>query len=124
MISTKKNEVILDFSLVRQRRLALLMKLNAEDAGSRRCIFIQLPEPCEEKPEAFKAGYKTIAEIGKERLRRAATKIQKENPNYKGDLGFKVFKLDSSNIQAWNAEAIAAAQSDEEQAGLKKVRSI
>ena len=65
---------------------------------------IQLPEPCDEKSEALKAGYKTIAEIGKERIRRAAAKIKEENPEYVGDLGFKVFKLDSSNIRAWNPD--------------------
>ena len=68
-------------------------------------IAIQLPEPCDEKSEAFKAGYETIADIGKERIRRASTKIQKENPDYHGDLGFKVLKLDQSNFKHWQAPA-------------------
>ena len=67
-------------------------------------ISIQLPEKCEIKTEAFRAGYKTIADIGKERIRRVAAKIGEEKPDYKGDLGFKVFKLDSSNIRAWNPD--------------------
>jgi len=68
-------------------------------------IMVQLPEPCDESSEAFKAGYKTIAEIGKERIRRVIKKIKEENPEYSGDLGFKVFKLDSSNIIPWDADA-------------------
>ena len=69
---------------------------------------VQLPEPCEEKSEAFKAGYKTIADIGKERIRRAGEKILEDNKDKEGienlDIGFKVFKLDSSNIKAWDAD--------------------
>jgi adenine-specific DNA-methyltransferase len=65
---------------------------------------VQLPEPCSHQSEAFKAGYKTIADIGKERIRRAAAKIKKESPEFKGDLGFKVFKLDSTNIKPWEAD--------------------
>ncbi len=65
---------------------------------------VQLPEPCDKKSEAYKAGYGTVAEIGKKRIRRAAAKIKKENPDYDGDLGFKVFKLDTSNIRAWSPD--------------------
>ena len=79
------------------------MKLNAEDGGNRKCISVQLPEKTDEKSEAYKAGYKNIAEISKERIRRAAKKVKEENPEYEGDLGFKVFKLDSSNIKRWEA---------------------
>jgi adenine-specific DNA-methyltransferase len=76
------------------------MQLNAEDGGKRKFIMVQLPEPCDEKSEAFKAGYKTIAEIGKERIRRAGKKIKKENPITTTDLdtGFRVLKVDSSNM--------------------------
>ena len=81
-----------------------VMKLNAEDGGNRRFIMVQLPEPVNEKSEAFKAGFKTIAEIGKERLRRAAKKLKEEHPDWNGDTGFRVFKLDSSNIKAWNPQ--------------------
>jgi adenine-specific DNA-methyltransferase len=80
------------------------MKLNAEGGGSRKFIMVQLPETCDKGTEAFKAGYKTIAEISKERIRRAAAKIKEENPEYEGDLGFKVFKLDSTNIKPWEVD--------------------
>jgi adenine-specific DNA-methyltransferase len=65
---------------------------------------VQLPEATNEKSEACEAGYKTVADIGKERIRRAAAKIKKEYPEFKGDLGFKVFKLDSTNIKPWEAD--------------------
>jgi adenine-specific DNA-methyltransferase len=65
---------------------------------------VQLPEVCDDKSEACKLGYKTISEIGKERIRRSAAKIRQENPGYIGDLGFKVYKLDSSNIRTWNPD--------------------
>jgi adenine-specific DNA-methyltransferase len=77
------------------------MALNAEDGGNRKCISVQLPELTDEKSEAFKAKYKTIADIAKERIRRAAKKIQSENPDYQGDLGFKVLKLADSNFKQW-----------------------
>ena len=65
---------------------------------------VQLPEACDKSTEAYKAGYRTIAEIGKERIRRTAAKIKQENPDYQGDFGFKVFKLDSTNIKPWDAD--------------------
>lgn len=76
--------------------------LNGEDSVGRRCISVQLPEPSPENSEAFRAGYKRISDVGKERIRRAAKKVQDDNPEYVGDLGFKVFKLDSSNIRTWS----------------------
>lgn len=75
------------------------MQLNAEDGGNRKFIMVQLSEPCDEKSEAFKAGYKNICEIGKERIRRAAKKIADDNPNAKFDGGFRVFKVDDSNMK-------------------------
>lgn len=69
-----------------------------------RYILVQLPEKCDEKTEAYKASYETVADICKERIRRAAKKIQEENPDCKGDFGFKVLKLDSSNIRRWEAD--------------------
>jgi len=69
-----------------------------------RFMMTQLPEPLGEKSDSYQAGFKTISDIGKERIRRAAAKIKEENPDYEGDLGFKVFKLDSSNIRAWNPD--------------------
>ncbi|UOG92549.1 MAG: site-specific DNA-methyltransferase [Candidatus Thiothrix sulfatifontis] len=78
-----------------------VMALNAEDGGQRKFIMVQLPEVTDAKSEAFKAGYKTIAEIGKERIRRAGSKIKAENaltaPNL--DVGFRVLKIDSSNMK-------------------------
>ncbi len=68
-------------------------------------IMVQLPELCAESSEAFKQGYNRISEVAKERIRRAAKKIQEENPDYNGDLGFKVLKLDQSNFKQWQAPA-------------------
>jgi len=76
------------------------MQLNAEDGGNRKFIMIQIPEPCDEKSEAFKAGFKTIAEIGKERIRRAGKKILEGecHQNWNKDVGFRVLRVDSSNM--------------------------
>jgi len=99
-----KDYLILDFFAGSATVADAVMQLNHEDEGNRKYILTQLPEPCDEKSEAKKAGYATIAEIGKERIRRAAAKIKEENPGYDGDLGFKVLKLDSSNIKPWDAD--------------------
>ena len=74
------------------------------DGGNRKFILTQLPEKCDSSSSAHKAGYENIADIGIERIRRAAKKIKDEKPDYNGDLGFKVFKLDSSNIKRWDAD--------------------
>ena len=76
------------------------MQLNAEGGGNRKFIMVQLPEPCDEKTEAYKAGYKNICEIGKERIRRAGDKIKSEAGDTAAnlDIGFRVLKLDSSNM--------------------------
>ena len=91
------------------------MQLNAEDNGNRKFICVQLPEPTDENSEAFKSGYKNICEIGKERIRRAGEKIKDEinesniqlkldeEPKAVPDIGFKVFKLDSSNLKKWQS---------------------
>ena len=100
----EQDSIILDFFAGSATTAHAVMQLNAEDGGNRRHISVQLPEPCDEKSEAFKAGYKNIAEISKERIRRAAKKIKDDNPEYKGDLGFKVFKLANTNIKAWNPD--------------------
>lgn len=75
------------------------MQLNAEDGGQRKFIMVQLPEKTDEKSEAYKAGYHTICEIGKERICRAAKKIHEENPDAEFDDGFRVFKLDDTNMK-------------------------
>ena len=100
----KQQDIVLDFFSGSATTAHSVMKLNAEDNGSRRFIMVQLPEPCDDKSEAYKAGYKTIVEISKERIRRAAKKIKDENSLFAGDLGFRVFKLDSSNIRAWEPD--------------------
>ena len=99
-----ENDVILDFFAGSSVTAHAAMKLNAEDSDNRKFIMVQLPEATDEKSEAFKSGYKTIAEISKERIRRAAAKIKEENPECEGDLGFKVFKLDSTNIKPWEVD--------------------
>lgn len=95
------NAIILDFFAGSATTAHAVMKLNAEDGGNRRFIMVQLPEPCDEDSEAFKAGYKTIADIGKERIRRAGRKIKEDSPLTTGelDIGFRVFKVDTSNLK-------------------------
>ena len=101
-----EDSIILDFFSGSATTAHAVMQLNAEDGGHRKFIMVQLPEVCEEGTEAAKAGYKNICEIGKERIRRAARKIREENSltTQNQDLGFKVFKLDTSNIIPWNPE--------------------
>ena len=95
-----KNDIILDFFSGSATTAHAVMQLNAEDGGNRKFIMVQLPEICDPKSEAYKAGYKTIAEIGKERIRRAGKKIKTENPNTDHlDIGFRVLKVDSSNMK-------------------------
>ena len=117
-MSTSQDSLILDFFAGSATTAHAVMQLNKEDGGHRKYICVQLPELCDEKSEACKAGYKTIAEISKERIRRAGAKIraeveaeqakQKEELQFKEDqavempdLGFKVFKLSESNSKQW-----------------------
>jgi adenine-specific DNA-methyltransferase len=97
--------IVLDFFAGSATTAHSVMNQNIANNYNLRFLMVQLPELCDEKSEAYKAGYKTIADIGKERIRRAAKKIKEEYPDYNGDLGFKVFKLSSSNIKAWNPDA-------------------
>ena len=97
-----KNDVtVLDFFSGSATTAHAVMQLNAEDGGKRKFIMVQLPEVCAENTEAYKAGYKNICEIGKERIRRAGKKIKEENPLTTQDLdiGFRVLKCDSSNME-------------------------
>lgn len=107
-VTTDQNDVILDFFSGSCTTAHSVMDLNSQDNGNRKFIMVQLPEPCDEKSEAYKAGYQTIANIGKERIRRAGEKIQQDNADKDGignlDIGFKVFKLSSSNIKPWDAD--------------------
>lgn len=105
-MSTGDNAIILDFFSGSATTAHAVMQLNAEDGGKRRFIMVQLPELTDEKSDAYKSGYKNICEIGKERIRRAGEKIKAEAGDKAKDLdiGFKVFKLDSSNLQKWNPQ--------------------
>lgn len=93
-----KNQIILDFFSGSATTAHAVMELNAEDGGNRKYIMVQLPEPTDEKSEAYKAGFENISEIGKERIRRAGKKI-KEETNADIDYGFRVYKVDSSNMK-------------------------
>ena len=99
--SKRDNNIILDFFSGSATTAHAVMQLNSEDGGNRKFIMVQLPEKTDEKSEAFKAGYKNICEIGKERIRRAGKKIKEESPLTTQDLdtGFRVLKLDSTNMQ-------------------------
>ena len=101
ILSKNNNDIILDFFSGSATTAHAVMKLNAEDGGNRKFIMVQLPEKTDEKSEAYKAGYKNICEIGKERIRRAGRKINEELGvrNEKLDIGFRVLKLDSSNME-------------------------
>lgn len=113
LANTQPNDIILDFFSGSSSTAHAVMALNAEDNGNRKFIMVQLPEACDENSEAFKAGYKTIGEIGKERIRRAGKKIVEEMKDKnqqlelgevpvdltKLDIGFRVYKSDTSNLK-------------------------
>ena len=139
-IASKENDIILDFFSGSATTAHAVMQLNAEDGGNRRFILVQLPEVCDEKSEAYKAGYKNICEIGKERIRRAGRKVwmdlgvsaaidvaeaaffddlektknesaeQKLDIAHSLDTGFRVFKLDTTNLKTWDATPIESGQ--------------
>ncbi len=117
-LATNKEDLVLDFFSGSAVTAHAAMKLNAEDGGNRKFIMVQLPEICGEESVAYKEGYKNICEIGKERIRRAGEQIkaewEKEHPSdtlfseeekFTTDIGFKVFKLDSTNIRPWDSES-------------------
>lgn len=99
LIDKTESAIILDFFSGSATTAHAVMQLNAEDGGHRKFIMVQLPEKCDEASEAYKAGYKNICEIGKERIRRAGDKIQSEHPDAKLDTGFRVFRVDESNME-------------------------
>jgi len=117
-VSVSQDDLVLDFFAGSAATAHAVLNLNKEDGGNLKFIMVQLPEPCDEKSDAFKAGYKTIADIGKERIRRVIKKIEEERaakakkaegmlpgmaeepPDI--DLGFKVLKLDKSNFKIWD----------------------
>lgn len=102
-IINSKDFLVLDFFSGSATTAHAVMQLNAEDGGNRKFIMVQLPELTDEKSEAYKAGYKNICEIGKERIRRAGKKIKEDNKDKEGieklDIGFRVLKLDTSNME-------------------------
>ena len=99
MISSEEDDIVLDFFAGSATTAHAVMQLNAEDGGNRRFIMIQLPEKSDEKSEAFNVGYENIADISKERIRRAGRKIKRENTEESQlDIGFRVLKIDTSNI--------------------------
>ena len=113
--ATKDNDIILDFFSGSATTAHAVMQLNAEDGGNRKFVCVQLPELCDEKSEAYKAGYKTICEIGEERIRRAGQKILEgqdtqiamgDEEKKPLDIGFKVFRLDTSNLKLWDSTPI------------------
>jgi adenine-specific DNA-methyltransferase len=136
LIGSDKDSLILDFFAGSATTAHALMQLNKEDGGNRRYILVQMPEICEEKSEAFKAGYKTIAEIAKERIRRAGKKLQyeieaenkkketqlnfdnQENKYPNLDTGFKVFRLAESNFKQWRQPETYSAEALAEQLKL------
>lgn len=116
-IASKNDDIILDFFSGSATTAHAVMQLNAEDGGNRHFILVQLPELCDEKSEAYKARYKNICEIGKERIRRAGKKILEEHTqvtmaedNHPLDVGFRVFKLDTSNLKTWEGTPIENEQ--------------
>ena len=99
MVGLDKDDIVLDFFSESATTAHAVMELNAEDGGNRKFIMVlQIPEKTNEKSEAYKAGYKTICEIGEERIRRAGKKI-KEESKADIDYGFRVFKVDSTNME-------------------------
>lgn len=141
-----KDSIVLDFFSGSATTAHAVMQLNAEDGGNRKFIMVQLPEPCDEKSETYKAGYKNICEIGKERIRRAGEKILKEcgaadeqsgveqltfdsstssTTHSKPDVGFRVFKLDDSNMKDvyYSAEEYSQDTLDEMVSNIKEGRT-
>lgn len=99
----EKNDIVLDFFAGSCSTAHAVYSLSSDLDQNIRFVCVQLPEITDKNSDEYKQGYKNIAEIGKERIRRAAKKIKEENPLFSGDLGFKVFKLDTSNIKTWEA---------------------
>ncbi len=106
----KSDGFFLDFFSGSATTAHAVMQLNAEDGGNRKFIMVQLPEATDEKSEAYKAGYKNICEIGKERIRRAGDKIMSEHPDAKIDTGFRVFRLDDTNMKDIYYKPVDTAQ--------------
>ena len=123
--SNNDGDIIFDFFSGSATTAHAVMQLNAEDGGNRQFIMVQLPEVCDEKSEAYKAGFRNICEIGKERIRRAGAKIldetERRNSQLKigeaetppPDVGFRVFKLDASNLKTWDSAPIEGGRDEQ-----------
>ena len=107
-----KDSIVLDFFSGSATTAHAVMQLNAEDGGKRKYICVQIPEETPKDSEARKAGYNTICEIGKERIRRAGKKIKEENKDKNIDTGFRVLRIDSSNMEDIYFEPIELKQDD------------
>lgn len=120
-IVTDKDDIVLDFFSGSATTAHAVMQLNTEDGGNRKYILVQLPEVCDEMSEAAKAGFQNICEIGKERIRRAGKKLTEtdgqmqigDSEKKALDVGFRVFKLDSSNLQTWDATPVDALRMED-----------
>lgn len=130
LVQLSDNDIILDFFSGSATTAHAVMQLNAKDNSHRKFIMVQLPEPCDEKSEAYKAGYKTICDIGKERIRRAGTKIVSENntintPSPYIDVGFRVFKLDDTNMKDvyYSAEEYSQTNLEDLESNIKEDRT-
>ena len=100
----KKNDIILDFFSGSSTTAHSVMDINNADGGSRRFILVQIPEEINEKEKAYQLGYKTITDLGKKRIDIVGDKLSDESKNNELDIGFKVFKLDSSNLEKWDPD--------------------
>ena len=103
-LCTSDEDIVLDFFSGSGTTAESIIKLNSEDNFNRKFIMVQIPEATDEDSQAYKEGYETICEIGKERIRRSGDKILNESSNKDLDIGFKVFKLDSSNLEKWEPD--------------------
>lgn len=110
----KQDGIVLDFFAGSGTAAHAVMQLNAEDGGNRKWICVQLPEKCKQESEAAKAGFVTIADIAKERIRRAGKKLQEEHEGRGLDAGFKVFKLAESNFKVWNTQIESVEQLEQQ----------
>lgn len=113
-ISTSKDDIILDFFAGSGTTAHAVMQLNAEDGGNRKFMCVQLNEKCKDGTEAKKAGYNTIADIAKERIRRAGRSIAEEHGEKAGDTGFKAYRLSESNFKIWNTKIESVQQLQEQ----------
>ena len=126
-IATQKDSIVLDFFSGSSTTAHAVICENSLDSGNRKFIMVQLPEPCDEKSTAYKTGYKTICDIGKERIRRAGEKVREESPltTQNLDIGFRVFKLDDTNMKDvyYSAEEYSQTNLEELESNIKEDRT-